>query len=1394
MKKLLFILLLAIGVSYLGWGQILTFEFSALAGNEVSAASNTNDANLTSSTITRGAGLTAAANGGRFNATSWALTSIDNAVSGNDYMEFTITPNSGYQFSVSSIYIQLQRSSTGPRGIALRNSVDGYSSNLDVEYAITDNTSTQNFTFSFAQSNSASAVTYRIYMWAEADGGTGGPGDGTGNDIVIYGITSSLGGNVAPFISNISQIPADAIMSSSTVSVSADVTDSDGTITGVELHWGTATGVLTNTIAMANGGSGDTYTTISDIPAQVNGTTVYYEVYAIDDDADFNTSPEQSYNVIDPASTVLPYSESFVADLGDCYPYSVSGATKYWIWNSGGYAYMSGYNSGETEEDWLVLPGINLNNYSNEFMTFDTWYQYGSDDANNYLKLYYSTDYFGVGNPSSATWTELPYTQPAASQVWTSSGYVDLTGISGTMVYIAFKYNYEVTKYRNWGLDNISIMEYDLVNWANLQWPGSGNITVGTTFNVYAQCWEPGVTDSPGQGAGITVWIGYSTTNTDPSTWSDWVPATYLGDVGNNDEYSLDLGLEILSSGIYYYASRFQLNTSPFQYGGFSGGFWDGVNNISGVLTVNPPSAQIDWANLQWPPNGIITLGGDFVVYAQVYEPGVTDLAGQGVDITAWIGYSTSNTDPSTWTDWVPAIFNVDVGLYDEYMANIGDAIASTGTIYYASRFKLGLADYVYGGYAGGFWDGINNVSGELTVNAPVIVINEVDSDTPSTDVLEFVELYDGGTGNTSLNGLVVVFYNGNNDLSYGAYDLDGYSTDANGYFVLGNSAVTNVDFVFTNGSLQNGQDAVALYIGDASSFPANTAVTTTNLLDALVYDNGQADDPGLLVLLNSGEPQINENGRSNGANHSCQRIPNGSGGQRNTNTYDEAFPTPGIMNLPVYTNWTGILNNNWNENGNWDYEAPSSLRDATIPDVAKAPFPVISGSATCANLTMNLGSTLEIGPSGSLTVTGTFINNGSLTIKSDASGTGSLIENNGVNATVERYYTGSEWHLISSPVSNATAAMFTGLYLQNHTESTNAYTDIVLETTPLNVMQGYALWNNVTETDQFVGTLNTGTIGSANNVTRSAPGGNSGWNLVGNPYPSTIDWDAASGWTKTNVDNATYVHVNNTTWASYVGGVGANGGSRYIASCQGFFVGVTDGQSLGTLAMNNSVRTNNTATFFKDEVTDILRLEVSGNGYTDETVIRFLEVASPDFDGQWDARKLFGITPEAPAIYSNINGMMAINSLPATNLVPVGVKAEVTGIFTIAATETSEFQNVILEDLVEGIKTDLLQQSYTFNYGLNEPESRFIVHFTPMAVPENFASLINIYSNNHDVYVASPANTNGTVRVFNLMGQEVANASISEVITRITLDKNAYYVVEVVGDASVVTKKVFIQ
>ncbi len=186
-----------------------------------------------------------------------------------------------------------------------------------------------------------------------------------------------------------------------------------------------------------------------------------------------------------------------------------------------------------------------------------------------------------------------------------------------------------------------------------------------------------------------------------------------------------------------------------------------------------------------------------------------------------------------------------------------------------------------------------------------VLVINEIDADTEGSDVLEFVELYDGGVGNVSLDGYILVFYNGSNNQSYATYDLNGFTTNGSGYFVAGNAGVANVTITFPGNGLQNGADAVALYKTDAASFPNGTAVTTDNLIDAIVYDTNDSDDTELLVLVNTGEPQINEDEKGDKNFHSLQRFPNGSGGLRNTNTYTQAIATPGTSN----TNATEVIN-----------------------------------------------------------------------------------------------------------------------------------------------------------------------------------------------------------------------------------------------------------------------------------------------------------------------------------------------------------------------------------------------------------------------------------------------------------------------------------------------------
>ncbi|SHJ97224.1 T9SS type A sorting domain-containing protein, partial [Aequorivita viscosa] len=138
----------------------------------------------------------------------------------------------------------------------------------------------------------------------------------TSKQVIVDDITwTAFGegeGNTGPFITNIDQTPSSTtVTSSDDVMVIADVVDGDG-IASVELHWGTTSGSLTNIIAMSLD-AGDTYMLNSAIPAQADGTTVYYEIQATDahETPETSNSPEQSYTVEDPLPFTIPYSNAF---------------------------------------------------------------------------------------------------------------------------------------------------------------------------------------------------------------------------------------------------------------------------------------------------------------------------------------------------------------------------------------------------------------------------------------------------------------------------------------------------------------------------------------------------------------------------------------------------------------------------------------------------------------------------------------------------------------------------------------------------------------------------------------------------------------------------------------------------------------------------------------------------------------------------------------------------------------------------------------------------------------------------------------------------------------------------------------------------------------------------
>jgi hypothetical protein len=171
------------------------------------------------------------------------------------------------------------------------------------------------------------------------------------------------------------------------------------------------------------------------------------------------------------------------------------------------------------------------------------------------------------------------------------------------------------------------------------------------------------------------------------------------------------------------------------------------------------------------------------------------------------------------------------------------------------------------------------------------LVINEIDSDTEGFDNLEFVEIK-SEEPNYSLDGYLLVFFNGSSngaDSSYFTLDLSGYQTDLNGLFLIGNNTLSPFpQFIIEDNSIQNGADAIGIYFSESSNFPNSTLATTTNLVDAIVYDTSDSDDTNLMDLLGV-SVQINENENNNKDYESIQRLNDGS--------YIITTPTPREVN-----------------------------------------------------------------------------------------------------------------------------------------------------------------------------------------------------------------------------------------------------------------------------------------------------------------------------------------------------------------------------------------------------------------------------------------------------------------------------------------------------------------
>lgn len=536
---------------------------------------------------------------------------------------------------------------------------------------------------------------------------------------------------------------------------------------------------------------------------------------------------------------------------------------------------------------------------------------------------------------------------------------------------------------------------------------------------------------------------------------------------------------------------------------------------------------------------------------------------------------------------------------------------------------------------------------------------------------------------------------------------------------------------------------------------------------------------------------------------------------------YTSSSGTMNIDRIEVYTTGQGS-----SENVGFDNPAVHTnfATVAANADVVVRGLVELDADLILDNLLIENGDYLNIQPNGTLTVEGSIDNQAgaaALELQSDATGTASLLHNtNALDLTIKRYLTGStnlndrKYHTVSIPLSQASnpvTGLFTGSYLYSFDQASQAYVSAGTSTsTPLNVDQGYLVYYpGISATYSFTGIANNGSF--ATDVEYPAFGNN--FNLVPNPYPSAIDWDAASGWTKTNMAGAIYIYnsaLSNSgsfVWASYVGGSGTNGGSRYIPSGQAFFV--QSSASSPALGLTNATRVHSSQAFLKspEESVEGLKIIAQSQGQTDESIVKILSEATDDFDNQYDALKLRG-TAGNPTLYSlaSDNTELSINSIPYSNqsktvLLGFEMQNEKEVQFDFGGIGGfPEWMTVFFEDIITGQMIDLRQTStYNFSHQPANDPKRFRLHFmgaTGVMDSESTVKKLRAYTIDNLLFIILPDDDQrGIISIYEADGRLTEQISnINDKATVVLQSRGKISIIRFAGQKNVYFQKVIQQ
>ncbi|MBE0677133.1 MAG: hypothetical protein IH592_00060, partial [Bacteroidales bacterium] len=490
-----------------------------------------------------------------------------------------------------------------------------------------------------------------------------------------------------------------------------------------------------------------------------------------------------------------------------------------------------------------------------------------------------------------------------------------------------------------------------------------------------------------------------------------------------------------------------------------------------------------------------------------------------------------------------------------------------------------------------------------------------------------------------------------------------------------------------------------------------------------------------------------------------------------------------------IYSRWNGSFGTSWTYPKNWDGTFPPGARNVVIP-AGLANYPVnVPGPA----FTLNAGLRMIVEPGARVTFT-SLTNNGTVELRATETAMASLLTDSYTgaagNLNVELFLKSAppeidRWHYIASPAT-VSKSVFTDIEPENllSYDESKVVTSVAEGwqwhdgydgTTPfsnLEAKKGYNVFvfEDATMTYANLKSLTT-SLGQIN-LPFSGSGGDTslyGYSLLGNSLTCGINWDAVT-FSSSNVRDAYYIRTE-TGEASYVNGVGTNGGTAHLPPMQGFFVKT---RATGTwLNIPNSAREHNATPRFKSsQQIPLLRLTLVSSSSQDEMVIRFDPAATTGFDHQFDAGKIFNPVIKSAKLFSVLGDeKYSINSIPwpeKATVIPLTVINPEAGTFKIRRSQLQAIANynIILTDRLAGKSVDLLAWSeYSFSLPEGTFSDRFTLTISPVeksAVtqeePGQEGSSLKIYSSSGKVCILPQGpdwdGISGKVRIFDITGR----------------------------------------